>query len=247
MELVAAQVATILWHGRSHADPRKLQVVEEFLDLFIYLFTLCIFSNDSQHSNQSHASLSLSLPPPTGSVSSHSSGTTVNTNTQEASSIFLQQQQQHQQQPTQQQLQHQQHNNGGLLVTAAGVTPNTNAAGDVNNHRLSASGGAPAVVGNKENANPVDFVLRRPRNCALLNVSCTMNLLQSAMLIIYCCVLRHTSQHTNWPTIISIDIRTLNHATSDVPQLLIWPISQMCRAKSVAGSYITYVRKWRIW
>lgn len=98
--------------------------------------------------------------------------------------MFLQQQQ-HQQQPAQQQLQHQQHNNGGLLVTAAGVTPNTNATGDVNNHRLSASGGAPAVVGNKENANPVDFVLRRPRNCALLNVSCTMNSPPSAMLIIF--------------------------------------------------------------
>lgn len=85
-----------------------------------------------------------------------------------------QQQQQQHQQSQQLQLQHQQHNNGGLLVTAAGSTPNTNATGDVNNHRLSGSG-APAIVGNKENANPVDFVLRRPRNCALLNVSLGMN------------------------------------------------------------------------
>ncbi|KAH8405425.1 hypothetical protein KR222_011562, partial [Zaprionus bogoriensis] len=125
-------------------------------------------TNDSQHSNQSQASLTLSLPPPTGSVSSHSSSTTnttINTNTQEASAMFLQQQQQQQQL----QLQHQQHNNGGLLLAATGSTPNAiAAAGEVNNHRLPGSG-APAVVGNKENANPVDFVLRRPRNCALLN------------------------------------------------------------------------------
>jgi len=61
----------------------------------------------------------------------------------------------------------QKHNNGGLLVTAAtpGVAPNS-APGDAN-HRNS----TPAVAGNKENANPVDFVIRRPRNCALLNVS----------------------------------------------------------------------------
>nr|AAO01102.1 BcDNA:LD21213-PA [Drosophila virilis] len=111
-------------------------------------------TNDSQHSNQSQASLSLSLPPPMGSVSSLSSSTT-----QEAASTFMQQQQQQQQ-----------HNNGGLLVTAAGsaaTTPNAS-AGDVNNHRVAGSG-TPAVTGNKENANPVDFVLRRPRNCALLN------------------------------------------------------------------------------
>ncbi|XP_016974243.1 mucin-19 isoform X2 [Drosophila rhopaloa] len=59
----------------------------------------------------------------------------------------------------------QKHNNGGLLVTAAtpGVAPNS-APADAN-HRNS----APAVTGNKENANPVDFVIRRPRNCALLN------------------------------------------------------------------------------
>nr|NP_001261784.1 Sin3A-associated protein 130, isoform G [Drosophila melanogaster]AGB94477.1 Sin3A-associated protein 130, isoform G [Drosophila melanogaster] len=59
----------------------------------------------------------------------------------------------------------QKHNNGGLLVTAAtpGVAPNS-APGDAN-HRNS----TPAVAGNKENANPVDFVIRRPRNCALLN------------------------------------------------------------------------------
>ncbi|XP_043647724.1 pneumococcal serine-rich repeat protein isoform X2 [Drosophila teissieri] len=59
----------------------------------------------------------------------------------------------------------QKHNNGGLLVTAAtpGVVPNS-APGDAN-HRNS----TPAVTGNKENANPVDFVIRRPRNCALLN------------------------------------------------------------------------------
>ncbi|XP_064545367.1 pneumococcal serine-rich repeat protein isoform X3 [Drosophila montana] len=110
-------------------------------------------TNDSQHSNQSQASLSLSLPPPMGSVSSHSSSTT-----QETAATFTQQQQQ------------QQHNNGGLLVTAAGsaaTTPNAS-AGDVNNHRVAGSG-TPAVAGNKENANPVDFVLRRPRNCALLN------------------------------------------------------------------------------
>ncbi|XP_037720154.1 pneumococcal serine-rich repeat protein isoform X2 [Drosophila subpulchrella] len=59
----------------------------------------------------------------------------------------------------------QKHNNGGLLVAAAapGAVPNST-AGDAN-HRNS----APAVTGNKENANPVDFVIRRPRNCALLN------------------------------------------------------------------------------
>lgn len=81
---------------------------------------------------------------------------------QEAASTFVQQQQQ-------------QHpsgiNNGGLLLAAAGsasTTPNASGTGDVNNHRL---GGAPPVAGNKENANPVDYVLRRPRNCALLNVS----------------------------------------------------------------------------
>ncbi|XP_017016400.1 pneumococcal serine-rich repeat protein isoform X1 [Drosophila kikkawai] len=62
----------------------------------------------------------------------------------------------------------QKHNNGGLLVAAAAAptgvpTPNS-APGDAN-HRNS----TPAVTGNKENANPVDFVIRRPRNCALLN------------------------------------------------------------------------------
>ncbi|KAH8372202.1 hypothetical protein KR093_010560 [Drosophila rubida] len=121
-------------------------------------------TNDSQHSNQSQASLSLSLPPPTGSVSSHSS------NNQEAATLFIQQQQQQQQQ-----LPNQPHNNGGLLLAAAGagqgavtVTTNASAAADVNNHRLPGSA-PPAVAGNKENANPVDFVLRRPRNCALLN------------------------------------------------------------------------------
>ncbi|EDV97798.1 anon-1 [Drosophila grimshawi] len=108
-------------------------------------------TNDSQHSNQSQASLSLSLPPPSSLGSS---------STQEATSSFMQQQQQQQQQHNQ--LPHQALNNGGLLLAAAGsATPNAS-AGDVNNHR-------PAVVGNKENANPVDFVLRRPRNCALLN------------------------------------------------------------------------------
>ncbi|KAH8307141.1 hypothetical protein KR044_005681, partial [Drosophila immigrans] len=121
-------------------------------------------TNDSQHSNQSQASLSLSLPPPTGSVSSHSSSAT-----QEATSLFIQQQQQQQQQ----QLPHQSLNNGGLLLTAAGagsvaVTTNASTTGDVNNHRLPGSA-TPAVAGNKENANPVDFVLRRPRNCSLLN------------------------------------------------------------------------------
>ncbi|XP_043866228.1 pneumococcal serine-rich repeat protein isoform X2 [Drosophila mojavensis] len=109
-------------------------------------------TNDSQQSNQSQASLSLSLPPPMGSVGSSTA--------QEAASTFVQQQQQ-------------QHpsgiNNGGLLLAAAGsasTTPNASGTGDVNNHRL---GGAPPVAGNKENANPVDYVLRRPRNCALLN------------------------------------------------------------------------------
>ncbi|XP_017957929.1 uncharacterized protein LOC108652295 isoform X2 [Drosophila navojoa] len=111
-------------------------------------------TNDSQQSNQSQASLSLSLPPPMGNVGSQSS------TAQEAASSFVQQQQQ-------------QHpsgiNNGGLLLAAAGstsTTPNASGTGDVNNHRL---GGAPPVAGNKENANPVDYVLRRPRNCALLN------------------------------------------------------------------------------
>ncbi|XP_001354004.3 mucin-19 isoform X3 [Drosophila pseudoobscura] len=63
----------------------------------------------------------------------------------------------------------QKHNNGGLLVAASAgpsVAPNSSSStsGDIN-HRTS----APAVAGNKENANPVDFVLRRPRNCSLLN------------------------------------------------------------------------------
>ncbi|XP_020799888.1 mucin-5AC isoform X1 [Drosophila serrata] len=62
----------------------------------------------------------------------------------------------------------QKHNNGGLLVAAAvappGVPAPNTAPGDAN-HRNS----TPAVTGNKENANPVDFVIRRPRNCALLN------------------------------------------------------------------------------
>ncbi|EDV41137.2 uncharacterized protein Dana_GF23573, isoform B [Drosophila ananassae] len=59
----------------------------------------------------------------------------------------------------------QKHNNGGLLVAAPapGVAPNS--APVEANHRNS----TPAVAGNKENANPVDFVIRRPRNCALLN------------------------------------------------------------------------------
>ncbi|XP_017043267.1 pneumococcal serine-rich repeat protein isoform X5 [Drosophila ficusphila] len=59
----------------------------------------------------------------------------------------------------------QKHNNGGLLVTAAtpGVAPNST-PGDANHRNTT-----PAVTGNKENANPVDFVIRRPRNCALLN------------------------------------------------------------------------------
>lgn len=92
-----------------------------------------------------------------GSVGSHSSSTT-----QEAASTFMQQQQ------------HQSSiNNGGLLLAAAGsTTPNASGSGEVNNHRL---GGAPPVAGNKENANPVDYVLRRPRNCALLNVSYLTN------------------------------------------------------------------------
>ncbi|XP_017071423.1 pneumococcal serine-rich repeat protein isoform X2 [Drosophila eugracilis] len=60
----------------------------------------------------------------------------------------------------------QKHNNGGLLVTAAapGVAPNS-VPGDAS-HRNNST---PAVAGNKENANPVDFVIRRLRNCALLN------------------------------------------------------------------------------
>ncbi|KAH8296399.1 hypothetical protein KR054_005613 [Drosophila jambulina] len=63
----------------------------------------------------------------------------------------------------------QKHNNGGLLVAAAAAppgvpAPNSAPGGDAN-HRNS----TPAVAGNKENANPVDFVIRRPRNCALLN------------------------------------------------------------------------------
>ncbi|XP_041448607.1 histone deacetylase complex subunit SAP130 isoform X2 [Drosophila obscura] len=96
-------------------------------------------TNDSQHSTQSQASLS--LPPPTAEP-------TAATN---AASYM------------------QKHNNGGLLVAAAagpGVAPNSSSStsGDIN-HRSS----APAVAGNKENANPVDFVLRRPRNCSLLN------------------------------------------------------------------------------
>ncbi|XP_052845194.1 pneumococcal serine-rich repeat protein isoform X2 [Drosophila gunungcola] len=91
-------------------------------------------TNDSQHSTQSQASLS--LPPPSAEA------------TPPAGASYMQK-----------------HNNGGLLVTAAtpGVAPNS-APGDAN-HRSS----APAVTGNKENANPVDFVIRRPRNCALLN------------------------------------------------------------------------------
>ncbi|EDV51607.1 uncharacterized protein LOC6545462 isoform X2 [Drosophila erecta] len=91
-------------------------------------------TNDSQHSTQSQASLS--LPPPSAEPATA------------AGASYMQK-----------------HNNGGLLVTAAtpGVAPNS-APGDAN-HRNS----TPAVTGNKENANPVDFVIRRPRNCALLN------------------------------------------------------------------------------
>ncbi|SPP77286.1 blast:Histone deacetylase complex subunit SAP130-B [Drosophila guanche] len=58
----------------------------------------------------------------------------------------------------------QKHNNGGLLVAAAAGPSSSSTSADIN-HRSS----APAVAGNKENANPVDFVLRRPRNCSLLN------------------------------------------------------------------------------
>ncbi|BFF97870.1 mucin-19 [Drosophila madeirensis] len=58
----------------------------------------------------------------------------------------------------------QKHNNGGLLVAAAAGPSSSSTSADTN-HRSS----APAVAGNKENANPVDFVLRRPRNCSLLN------------------------------------------------------------------------------
>ncbi|XP_034659686.1 mucin-19 isoform X3 [Drosophila subobscura] len=58
----------------------------------------------------------------------------------------------------------QKHNNGGLLVAAAAGPSSSSSTADIN-HRSS----APAVAGNKENANPVDFVLRRPRNCSLLN------------------------------------------------------------------------------
>ncbi|KAH8288038.1 hypothetical protein KR018_004883, partial [Drosophila ironensis] len=91
-------------------------------------------TNDSQHSGQSQASLS--LPPPSAEPS------------QAAAAAYMQK-----------------HNNGGLLVAAPapGVVPNS-APGEAN-HRNS----TPAVAGNKENANPVDFVIRRPRNCALLN------------------------------------------------------------------------------
>ncbi|EDW73095.2 uncharacterized protein Dwil_GK16826 [Drosophila willistoni] len=59
------------------------------------------------------------------------------------------------------------YNNGGLLVTATpGLVMTTTNANDAN-HRLNPA--PPVIVGNKENANPVDFVLKRPRNCALLN------------------------------------------------------------------------------
>lgn len=51
-----------------------------------------------------------------------------------------------------------------MAAPAPGVAPNS--APVEANHRNS----TPAVAGNKENANPVDFVIRRPRNCALLNV-----------------------------------------------------------------------------
>lgn len=54
-------------------------------------------------------------------------------------------------------------------AAASAATPSAvaaNSAPGEANHRNS----APAVTGNKENANPVDFVIRRPRNCALLNV-----------------------------------------------------------------------------
>ncbi|KAH8334849.1 hypothetical protein KR074_003317 [Drosophila pseudoananassae] len=91
-------------------------------------------TNDSQHSTQSQASLS--LPPPSAEP------------TPAAGAAYMQK-----------------HNNGGLLVAAPapGVAPNS--APVEANHRNS----TPAVAGNKENANPVDFVIRRPRNCALLN------------------------------------------------------------------------------
>ncbi|KAH8380498.1 hypothetical protein KR009_011137 [Drosophila setifemur] len=92
-------------------------------------------TNDSQHSTQSQASLS--LPPPSGEPATVSGG----------AAPYMPK-----------------HNNG-LLVAAPtpGVAPNS-LPGDAN-HRNS----TPAVAGNKENANPVDFVIRRPRNCALLN------------------------------------------------------------------------------
>ncbi|XP_017089630.2 pneumococcal serine-rich repeat protein isoform X5 [Drosophila bipectinata] len=59
----------------------------------------------------------------------------------------------------------QKHNNGGLLVAAPAPVVAPNSAPVEANHRNS----TPAVAGNKENANPVDFVIKRPRNCALLN------------------------------------------------------------------------------
>ncbi|XP_030372312.1 mucin-19 isoform X2 [Scaptodrosophila lebanonensis] len=113
-------------------------------------------TNDSQHSTQSQTSLS--LPAPTGSsISSAGSASSINVTTGSGigasvgSGLEV----------------YMQHNNG-LLVTSAAGTPTTGE----NNHRLglgSGVSGAPTVTGNKENANPVDFVLRRPRNCALLN------------------------------------------------------------------------------
>jgi len=110
----------------------------------------------------------------------------------------------------------QKHNNGGLLVAASapGAVPNST-AGDAN-HRNS----APAVTGNKENANPVDFVIRRPRNCALLNVSLMENILFITLLI-FPTIHRHINPRISWPTTTSIGIRMLSQGRSERPRLLI--------------------------
>lgn len=44
----------------------------------------------------------------------------------------------------------------------------SNATAGYNNHK---NNNMPAMAGNKENAKPVEYILRRPRGCTLLAVS----------------------------------------------------------------------------
>ncbi|XP_068142081.1 histone deacetylase complex subunit SAP130-B isoform X2 [Drosophila tropicalis] len=112
-------------------------------------------TNDSQQSIQSQASLT--LPPPTPPTAAGVGGANAAAGAPTAVPVVTPGEA-----PTSSG-----YNNGGLLVTATpGLIMTTTNANDAN-HRLNPA--PPAVIGNKENANPVDFVLKRPRNCALLN------------------------------------------------------------------------------